>query len=96
MCSETDRSGGRFVRGKLIRERSTEHGTKSHLSRHQYHERDKAISDDRSPHIEPIHAPAADEPTRYEHRGCFHKDGSRLTQVWGEQQDADSAEDKAD
>jgi hypothetical protein len=41
--------------------------------------------------------PTSDRRTNsLEHRGCFHKDGSRLTQMRGEQQDADSAEDKAD
>ena len=53
-------------------------------------------SRDRSPHIEPIQAPAADEPTRREHHGYFHDDGNRLTHVRGEQQDANSPEDKAD
>ena len=39
LSGETDRSGGRFVRGKLVRERSTEHGTQSDLSRHQHQDR---------------------------------------------------------
>ena len=42
LCSETNRSGRRFVGGKLIHQRSTEYGTKSDLSRHQHQERDEA------------------------------------------------------
>jgi hypothetical protein len=99
LCSETDRSGGRFVRGKLIRERSTEHGTKSDLTRHQHQEGDQAhqlSSRNRSSRIDPIHAPAADEPTRGEHYRRFDDDGGRLTQARGEQKDANGAENKAD
>ena len=36
LSGETDRTGRRAVTGKLIHERSTEHGTKSDLSRHQH------------------------------------------------------------
>jgi hypothetical protein len=39
---ETDGSGERSVDCKLIRERSTEHGTQSDLSRHKHQERDQA------------------------------------------------------
>jgi len=46
--------------------------------------------------MEPIHAPAAGKPTRQEHYGYFHNDGSRLTQTRGEQEDTNGAEDKAD
>ena len=54
------------------------------------------IGPDRSPHIEPIHAPAADEPTRSNHDGCLKDDGSGVTEAWGKQQDANGPEDKAD
>jgi hypothetical protein len=46
--------------------------------------------------MEPIHAPAADEPTRREHHGHFYDNSSRLTQARGEQQDANGPEDTAD
>jgi hypothetical protein len=39
---ETDRSGERSVADKLIRDRSTEHGTQPDLSRHQHQDRDQA------------------------------------------------------
>src|SRR5690349_7669992 len=42
LSGETDRTGRRAVTGKLIPERSTKHGTHSHLSRHQHQEGDQA------------------------------------------------------
>lgn len=36
LSGETNRSGGRYVGGRLILERSTEHGTHAHLNRQQY------------------------------------------------------------
>jgi len=65
-------------------------------SRNQRATSSESASGNRSPDIEPIHAPAANEPTRPEHYWCFDDDGSRLTQARGEQEDTNGAEDKAD
>jgi hypothetical protein len=40
LSGETNRPSRRSISGKLIRERSTKHGTQSDLSRHQYREPD--------------------------------------------------------
>jgi hypothetical protein len=74
-------------------------GTQPDLSRHQHQEcgqTHQQSSGNRSPHIDPIHAPAAGEPTRGEHYRRFDDDGGRLTQARGEQKDANGAENKAD
>src|SRR5689334_2404977 len=46
--------------------------------------------------MQPIHAPAADQPTRREHYWCFDDDGIRLTKAGGDQGDANGAKDEAD
>jgi hypothetical protein len=84
LSGETDPTGKRAVAGKLIPERPPEDGTQSDLSRHQQEERDQSHHDGTGVHWldnEPIHAPAAHEPTRRKYYGCFHDNGSRLTEA---------------
>jgi hypothetical protein len=99
LSGETDRTGRRAVTGKLIHERSTKTRhpcTPQPTSARGRRSSPSMISRDRSPYIEPIHAPAADEPTHGEHHRDFPNDSSRLTRARREQQNENGPEHKAD
>jgi len=81
LSSETDRSGERVVGGKLIHQRSTEHGTQSDLSRHQ-RQATKPINDRAgTDRLTSSRSRTAAEPTRREYERYFYDNGDRLTQA---------------